>query len=306
MYRYYRETLPRPDDIVMVRIEKENDFGYSGILLEYSETEAVADYNQLVNKRLNRDSKLKIGRVYPLKVINVNEDKRMVELSKKRIDLDDLERTRIRYEVCTNITKFIQEIHTLAEYYDKRNGVDIQNDLEDLFESIAWSNYDEHHDNEDDKNNNPHQKIYENYLKNIKALINSLYATDKAEFIIDNIENRMIQKDCSIMCDLKLQVTNENAIDKIKDVLNIGDIGEDYTVNIYASSPPLYKLRIEGRNEEECRTLMNKIIEGMEKKFQNLEERRGSIFKRLETNIEKESTYELRFFNEHENKIYAT
>ena len=92
--RMYRAVLPEVDDVVMVEVTRVTDSGVYATLLEYN-IEGLMILSEVSKQRWKRASKtVPVGRKTPALVLRVDETKGYVDLSKKRVSIEDAEQCR--------------------------------------------------------------------------------------------------------------------------------------------------------------------------------------------------------------------
>jgi hypothetical protein len=97
---------------------------------------------------------------------------------------------------------------------------------------------------------------------------------------------------------INLLVLEENAIDKIKNIFDISSISipETYKLHILISSPPIYKIKIEGGCKENCKNILNDVINLIKQKTHNIE----CKLKFEEIQILVDEYFEYKFLSQHD------
>lgn len=92
--RFYENELPVEGEVVMGKVVRvENQTGAYVSLLEYNNTEALIMASEYSRKRTKSVQKLiKVGKREPLLVINVDQEKGFVDLSRKRVNPEDIKK----------------------------------------------------------------------------------------------------------------------------------------------------------------------------------------------------------------------
>jgi translation initiation factor 2 subunit 1 len=94
--RFYEEKYPTSGDVIMARWNRvDNATGAYVLLLEYNNIEALIVFSEFTNKRTRQVHKLiKIGKntskKEPLLVIEVDDEKGFIDLSRKRVNPEDV------------------------------------------------------------------------------------------------------------------------------------------------------------------------------------------------------------------------
>lgn len=281
--RFYKRDFPELDDIVMVKIQKEDEYGYYGHLVEYEDICGFIALSELIKgKYLNKKHILKPGEMVPFSVIRLYKDKNIVDLSKKRINTDEIAHKVHEYKICTNINKLVNECYTSYLKYCDINSSNILYSINDIMASTIWNLYEEHE---------AYDEVYNKILENPLLLLPTNLFEQK--FISDTfttINQRVVCKNMIIELEFKLIIIEENALEKIRDILIITEpIDDQYKIKIILQSSPLYKVKIEGYSKTKCFQILDNIkniIISKSKKY-------VCMFEFGEPNIICETVYEL-------------
>lgn len=121
----YRAELPKEGDIVVVKILSVDELGAKCELLEYGGIEGMMPINEYTRKSVRSIKKLiQPGKQEVLCVINVDDDKKYIDLSKKRVTASEIEKANAKYyrnSFVNSIIKHIasSEIDSISVLYDK-------------------------------------------------------------------------------------------------------------------------------------------------------------------------------------------
>ena len=130
--RMYENILPVVDETTMVEITDINDMGLTVELLEYGNLSANVKLTELSRKRIKSIKQhAKIGKVEPMTVIEVNESKGYVDLSKKYITEEEIEVCSKRYQKSKSIYSIIWYLSENFPQYS----------IAQLNEMIVWPLY---------------------------------------------------------------------------------------------------------------------------------------------------------------------
>ncbi|CAA3011378.1 eukaryotic translation initiation factor 2 subunit alpha homolog [Olea europaea subsp. europaea] len=129
--RMYEEKFPEIDTTVMIKIKSINSDTCAYVwLLEYN-MEGMLSFRELSQRRIRSVASLvRVGRVEPVKVIDVDPRKGFVNLSKKRVSEEDRKACEDKY----NKSK---HVHSIMQYVAETENVD----LEDLYIHVGWPLY---------------------------------------------------------------------------------------------------------------------------------------------------------------------
>merc|ERR1719431_2315088 len=96
--RYYAEKFPEVDDVVMVNVQSIAEMGAYVRLLEYDNIEGMILLSELSRRRIRSINKLiRVGRDECVVVIRVDKEKGYIDLSKRRVSKEDIERCTEKY-----------------------------------------------------------------------------------------------------------------------------------------------------------------------------------------------------------------
>ena len=97
--RFYRQTYPEVDDIVMVKITEHNpEFGYYGDLLEYPNLKGFLSLSELHSgKYIVKKNQLRVGETIPLSTLSVDKTTNTIDLSKKKIRNENIDEIIAKY-----------------------------------------------------------------------------------------------------------------------------------------------------------------------------------------------------------------
>ena len=91
MVYYYKKKIPSIDDIVIARVEKISPYGIDVVLVEYNDIKGFINCNEVSRKKkVNLNKLLTVGKEILLNVIQVDEIKGYIDLSKRTISDEDI------------------------------------------------------------------------------------------------------------------------------------------------------------------------------------------------------------------------
>lgn len=287
--RFYKNEFPTNDDLVIVRVINENDYGYNVTLLEYNNIEGLLASSELVKKKYVKKHLLKIGDVLPLIVLKVDENKSTVDLSKKRVTDNDKIKMMSKYKTCININRLLNECYIMHLKYCNENSNASVHSIENFMDSTIWKFYDD--------TDNKYDLVYKNILENPKIILpEELFENEFVVKANNNIARRITKKNTIIENELSLMILEEGATSKIKEIFDTkNEISNDnYKIDIVMVSPPNYKIRIEGN----CNNEANKILGILKQKIIDKTNQYSSIIKFGELKTISELAYEIKFLGD--------
>ena len=284
--RFYRKDFPEADDIVIVRIVRQSDYGYNVALLEYEELEGFLSLSELVKgKYLKKNQMLKSDDILPLIVKEANIAKKIVELSKKNLREDEISTTMIRYKTCTCINRLMNECYTMYLKYCDLSSSDIIHGINNVMDTTVWRLYEE---TEDIDYNTIYMKILEHPDIILPPELFTQNFIDKA---LQNIHKRINKTNMILEMSLNLYLMEEDAVNKIKDILNVNLSEPELNIKVVIISPPLYKIRIESSDKKKCYD----ALENVKKTIQEKTNKYDNMLNFTDACISCDSSYDIKF-----------
>ena len=249
--RFYKDLYPNIDDLVITKaVEIRPDCVYVE-LLEYGNMRGMIGLKDISERRLRSIKKIiSIGKIYPLLVINVDEDKKYIDLSNKYITekdtaLDKYNKFKILYNIvsCTS--------------YELNKNKDSTEILINLLEKTLWKF-------EKDKCFEIFYSIKENNEK-----INIFDLTEEeSRLLLKNINHSIQEKKYYGIMNYNMTCYEINSLDKIKNLLShftkiievnsIDSSQPDIILKIDTS--PKYKILYNSNNKLDIITNINELF----------------------------------------------
>lgn len=289
--RFYRNELPNPTDLVMVKVIREDEeFGYYCQLLEYNNIEAFLPLSELVKTKYAKKHILKPNQVLPMSISKI--DGPNVNLTKKRVTNEEAESKKELYRYCSDINKIINECYIM---YIKSNKHPL--DIESFMDYTIWNMYDTF--------DADYPRIYQLILHNPNTILPSnIFDSNLSTLIIVDITNRITFTNKIVYMDIKLIVTEDNPISKIKQILTINNplssaivpLNSPNNINppkitIQTLTSPNYRIKIEG-DFQEYKEITTKIKEQILLNAANIK----SSITISDPIVEKEATCKIKYY----------
>jgi translation initiation factor 2 subunit 1 len=129
--RFYKQKFPELEDVVMVNVKSIAEMGAYVMLLEYNNIEGMILLSELSRRRIRSINKLvRVGRNECVVVIRVDTDKGYIDLSKRRVSPEDIQRCEEKYNKAKTVNSILRRVAENLEYTNEQ--------LEDLYERTAW------------------------------------------------------------------------------------------------------------------------------------------------------------------------
>jgi len=284
--RFYRKEFPEMDDIVIVRIVKQSDYGYNVSLLEYEDLEGFLALSELTkHKTLKRSQMLKSDEILPLIVKEANVAKKMVELSRRNIKDDEVSDTMIRYKTCTCINRLMNECYTMYLKYCDISSSDMIHGINDVMDNTIWKLYEETEDMD-------YNMIYMKVLGCPEVLLpGDLFTQEFIDKALKNINKRINKTNMILEMDINLSIMEEDALNKIKDILNINLEEPNLSIKVFIVSPPLYRVRIESPDKKKGYDALENVKKTILEKINKW----SSMLKFDDAYISRDSSYDIKF-----------
>lgn len=129
--RFYKDPFPKKDELVVVQVQNVSDMGAYVTLLEYNGVEGMVLMSELSRKRIRSVKRLvRVGRLEVVVVLRVDETRGYIDLSKKRVSPEEIQRCETRFNKSKAVHTILRNVAQLT-----------QTNIEVLYEHIAWPLY---------------------------------------------------------------------------------------------------------------------------------------------------------------------
>eukprot|EP00088_Acartia_fossae_P009105 TRINITY_DN1439_c0_g1_i1.p1 TRINITY_DN1439_c0_g1~~TRINITY_DN1439_c0_g1_i1.p1 ORF type:complete len:336 (+),score=126.74 TRINITY_DN1439_c0_g1_i1:57-1064(+) len=228
--RFYETKYPEVDEVVMVNVWKIADMGAYVHLLEYNNIEGMILLSELSRRRIRSINKLiRVGRTEPVVVIRVDKTKGYIDLSKRRVSKEDIERCTEKYSKAKAVNSILRHVAQILGYKSDE-------ELEELYNKTAWHF---------ERKTKQQGSAYDYFKQSVTdpTLIDECELDDKTkEVLIENINRKLTQINVKIRADFECSCFTYEGIDAVKDALRAGiAIGSpEIPVKINLIAPPVY------------------------------------------------------------------
>jgi len=250
--RFYENQYPEPEEVVMVNVTNISDMGAYVTLLEYDDIEGMILLSELSRRRIRSINKLvRVNRTEIVMVIRVDKEKGYIDLSKRRVDPEDVIKCEERYNKA-------KAVHSVLRHVAEVKGLK----LEHLYQKIGWPLY----------------KKYGHAYDGFKIALNDATEEGGADIFADldieedvksalvtYIKRRLAPQPVKIRADIEVTCFTYEGIDEIKSALTEGeDKGTtDAPVKIKLIAPPMYVMTSMTLDKELGIETMNLAIEAI-------------------------------------------
>ena len=272
-WRFYENEFPVEGEVVMGRVLRvENQTGAYVSLLEYNNVEALIMASEYSRKRTKSVQRLiKVGKREPLLVTNVDTEKGFVDLSRKRVNPEDIKKWERRYNLHL-------KIHNIM----KQTAAALEEDLINLYKRVAWP-LGKRCTAEDNTSGLQTQKIYEAFMISLQdpaQVFSKIDIDDKTkELLILNISKRMKEVAWKICWTFEITCYQFEGIDAIKSTLKssleaMQDRKGEMDLSIRLIKSPLYECSTHTSKIDQGITLLKELLKHVEK---NILDRKGKF-----------------------------
>lgn len=239
--RFYENEFPQEGEVVMGRVLRVDQLtGAYVSLLEYNNIEALIMFSEFSRKRVKSVHRLiKVGKKEPLLVTKVDKDRGFIDLSRKRVNPEDVKACEERYSM-----------HLKVHNIMRQTAAWLEEDLYDLYQRVGWPL--------SKKFNN----LYEAFMITLNEpdqVFSKIEIDDKTkELLTENISKRMKPVSCKVHSTFEVSCYTFEGVDAVKralkDSLKQMEDVKDMELSIRLIKSPLY----------ECSTYTPKIQVGIE------------------------------------------
>ncbi|CAO1422999.1 unnamed protein product [Diamesa tonsa] len=228
--RFYKQKYPEVEDVVMVNVRSIAEMGAYVYLLEYNNIEGMILLSELSRRRIRSINKLiRVGKTEPVVVIRVDKEKGYIDLSKRRVSPEDVEKCTERFSKSKAVNSILRHVAELLKY-------DSDEQLEELYQKTAW------HFEEKHKNKTAAYDIFKQSVLE-PALLDECNLDEKTKSVLlNNIKRKLTSQALKIRADIECACYGYEGIDAVKTALLSGlELStEEIPIKINLIAPPLY------------------------------------------------------------------
>lgn len=264
--RFYKQQYPEIDDVVMVNVRSIAEMGAYVHLLEYDNIEGMILLSELSRRRIRSVNKLiRVGKTEPAVVIRVDHEKGYIDLSKRRVSPEDVEKCTEQFSKAKAVNLILRHVAEVLKFTESSQ-------LVDLYEKTAW--------------------FLEERYKKSKASSYDFFkqaATDPSVFdecdldetikdiLVKNIRQKLTSQSVKIRADIECACYGYEGIDAVKTALKAGlaHSSDDLPIKINLIAPPLYVMTTSTTDKQFGLDQLNNAINTIENTITEL----GGVFK---------------------------
>lgn len=235
--RFYEQRFPEIDELVMVNVRSIAEMGAYVSLLEYNNIEGMIMLSELSRRRMRSINKhIRVGKNEVVMVLRVDKEKGYIDLSKRRVDPEDILKCEDRY----NKAKTVHGVLRQVAQHEKVP-------LEDLYRNVAWPLYKKFktEKSSEDEKRIEYMHCYDVFRMGITdaRVFDGLELTDKVkQQLMNQVERRLTPQPIKIRSDIEVTCFTYEGIEAIRVALSAAqDSGsEDVPVKVKLIAPPMY------------------------------------------------------------------
>lgn len=284
MVYYYKKYIPLIDDIVLAKVENISQYGIEVSLNEYNGIKGFINCNEASRKKkVNLNTLFTIGKDVVLIVIQVDHEKKLIDLSKRMISDDDMKNFTHKYKLHIQLYNLFKQIYMKLNNF---NSLEQIND-EDIHSFMCGSLFEIQTEYE---NNFIFEKIlakntYQELIDFIDFETIGFSKEDFQKAFDEHIDNKIIRKKPEINETIKLKTYNSNGLSDIKYSMDFksfpeyNNLEKDFDIKINYITGSIYSIGINQKEYELIGSnsisdtlliIKNEIIKrAVEKKIQN-------------------------------------
>ncbi|XP_071447784.1 eukaryotic translation initiation factor 2 subunit 1 [Hetaerina americana] len=262
--RFYKDKYPEVEDVVMVNVRSIAEMGAYVHLLEYNNIEGMILLSELSRRRIRSINKLiRVGKTEPVVVIRVDREKGYIDLSKRRVSPEDVEKCTERYAKAKAVHSILRHVAELLEFESDEQ-------LEKLYDQTAWLF---------EKKMKKKASAYDFFKQAVldPSVLDECGLDDHTkEVLLSNIKQKLTSQAVKIRADVEVACYGYEGIDAVKTALRAGlaTSTEDMPIRINLIAPPLYVMTTSTPEKQDGLKALSHAIEKIEETITSM----GGVF----------------------------
>jgi len=245
--RFYENQYPEPEEVVMCNVTDISELGAYVTLLEYDNREGMILLSELSRRRIRSINKLvRVNRTEVVMVIRVDKEKGYIDLSKRRVDPEDVVKCEERFnkaKAVHSVLRHVADVHGLR--------------LESLYQSVGWPLY------------RTYGHAYDAFKLAMsgdcdKDIFEGIAVDEKVKAdIMVYVKRKLAPEPVKIRADIEVTCFTYEGIDAIKEALASGESKStpQCPIKIKLISPPMYLMTCMTLDKDAGLALMNQAID---------------------------------------------
>ncbi|XP_028138410.1 eukaryotic translation initiation factor 2 subunit 1 [Diabrotica virgifera virgifera] len=250
--RFYKEKYPEVEDVVMVNVRAIAEMGAYVHLLEYNNIEGMILLSELSRRRIRSINKLiRVGKTEPVVVIRVDKEKGYIDLSKRRVSAEDVEKCTERFAKAKAVNSILRHVAELLKYESDEQ-------LEELYQKTAW-----YFEEKYKKNKASAYDFFKQAVLDPSILAECELDDKTKEVLLSNIKRKLTSQAVKIRADIECACYGYEGIDAVKTALKAGLAlsTEELPIKINLIAPPLYVMTTSTPEKQDGLKVLGDAIE---------------------------------------------
>ncbi|XP_043250266.1 eukaryotic translation initiation factor 2 subunit 1 [Colletes gigas] len=263
--RFYKEKYPEVEDVVMVNVRSIAEMGAYVHLLEYNNIEGMILLSELSRRRIRSINKLiRVGKTEPVVVIRVDKEKGYIDLSKRRVSAEDVEKCTERYAKAKAVNSILRHVAELLHF-------DSDDQLEKLYKKTAW-----HFEEKYKKQKASAYDFFKQSVSDPSILAECGLDERTKEVLLNNIKRKLTSQAVKIRADVEVACYGYEGIDAVKAALKTGLAlsTDELPIKINLIAPPLYVMTTSTPEKQDGLKALSDAIDVIQSKITSL----GGVF----------------------------
>ena len=249
----------------MVNVRSIAEMGAYVHLLEYNNIEGMILLSELSRRRIRSINKLiRVGKTEPVVVIRVDKEKGYIDLSKRRVSAEDVEKCTERYAKAKAVNSILRHVAELLHY-------DSDEQLEELYQKTAW-----HFEEKYKKQKASAYDFFKQSVLDPSILAECGLDEHTKEVLLNNIKRKLTSQAVKIRADVEVACYGYEGIDAVKAALKAGLAlsTDELPIKINLIAPPLYVMTTSTPEKQDGLKALNDAIDAIQSKITSL----GGVF----------------------------
>lgn len=249
----------------MVNVRSIAEMGAYVHLLEYNNIEGMILLSELSRRRIRSINKLiRVGKTEPVVVIRVDKEKGYIDLSKRRVSAEDVEKCTERYAKAKAVNSILRHVAELLHY-------DSDDQLEELYQKTAW-----HFEEKYKKQKASAYDFFKQSVLDPSILAECGLDEHTKEVLLNNIKRKLTSQAVKIRADVEVACYGYEGIDAVKAALKAGLAlsTDELPIKINLIAPPLYVMTTSTPEKQDGLKALNDAIDAIQDKITSL----GGVF----------------------------
>jgi translation initiation factor 2 subunit 1 len=244
----------------MVNVKRIAEMGAYVHLLEYNNIEGMILLSELSRRRIRSVNKLiRIGKTEPVVVIRVDKEKGYIDLSKRRVAAEDIEKCNEQFSKAKAVNSILRHVADLLHY-------DSDAQLEDLYIKTAWY-FEEKYKKKASSYDVFKQAVQDPSILDVCGLDEETKTT-----LLTNIRQKLMSQSVKVRSDIEVSCYAYEGIEAVKKALRAGleCSSPEMPVKINLIAPPLYVVTTSTPERAEGLALIQEAIDRVQKTIKSL------------------------------------